>query len=490
MSFPGYTSILHGEGNPEEMAARLDDNHGFLRNICIRVLYSLPEYNVAFNRFFSRLRQRLDEVDNQHPPRVPRRHLHEVATYFYNRQYIIQMMSVPTPFPAANIYIPMSRNPAKQLMVDILAFTADQKTANRNIPYLVSIVDPYTRFIWASPVKQLTASKVRQAFFRAFGRPGLSSEFYTYLRNKVTQVVVDGGGEFKSTFPKNLHHAFPNAALVTSQPKGKTMGRPTSTGPIEAAIGMIRHGLRKYEFTKGRDFLGNNETGLTQVLDMINSATSAPLHDAHQEPHFDTPAKLAQAMMNGNEAAVAHVSALMKEDQTAQQVKRTTVLDRLTGNQPNNPFWLATNPLGKYAYRLYIKPQPFSKLVTIKVSQELYVIKKQNVGEKGNQVELMNYLQFGQLHPNHLDGVVGKIANMQELVLVCAPVEYGPRQQQYAIENQIHALEWQEPVPREVNQAFAVPPEIRMALQRDAPELEEQPHDRIIRPRRQGVNYG
>ena len=482
-SVPGFYSFIQGEGNAEggqaEAIQRLNAHDNFLRNLCNEILYSNPEYNTAFQRFYSHLTRELNIRDNQHPPIIPRRNLALVLTYFYNRQFIIQMMSQPIPFPGGNIHVPIDRNPNKQLIADILALTGDQVAVNYNLPYLVVITDPFTRFVWAHPVGFLTSEQVKKAFFLAFSRPGLPYEFYQLLRDKVTQVVVDGGSEFKNTFPSNLHFAFPHAVLVKSQPKSSTAGRPTNTGPVEAAIGMIRRVLRKYEFTQDRNFLrGNNQGGLTQVLNMVNNASSQPLN--HQ-----TPTQVVEAILENDVKYIQYAQVFMKRAQNRVIRKRSSALARI-GN-PHATFWIATEPHGSFAYRLYIPPPSFSKLVTIKVSKEVYVIKNRNVGEKGMQVELQIYGE------NNNEERIGKIVNWQQLVLVRTPVDPGPPQVQVQLQQQIKDLAWVGPTPQQITQAFQIPPEIRQAVGQESPnlarQLDTQTIDRnpIHRNRRVGV---
>ena len=478
MSFPGFYSFVAGECEPHLAIESLNAHDNFLRNLCNEILYSEPEYNMSFNRFYSKLKRALDTRDNQHPPIIPRRNLSTILTYFYNRQFIIQLMSQPIAFPGTDIHIPIDRAPDTQLIVDILALLEDQRTVNYNLPYLVVIMDPFSRFVWAHPVGHLNSAQVKKAFFMAFNRPGLPQEFYHHLRDKITQVVVDGGSEFKDIFPSNLHFAFPHAILVTSQAKSKTVGRPTNTGPVEAAIGMIRRVLRKYEWTQDRNFLRDRQGGLTQVLNMVNNASSQPLHN-------QTPTNVVESILEKNVHYIQQAQAYMNNAQTVKVNQKNNLLEHLGGQ--GGDFWVATDPHGDFAYRLYIPPHPFSKLVTVKVSQELYVIKRQNVGDKGMQLELQIYGVAAN------EQRIVKIVNWQQLVLVRAPVDPGPPQIRAQLQQKIKDIQWRGATPREVTQAFAIPPEIRAAIGRDAPalvaQLENQAIDRnpIPRNRRVGV---
>ena len=96
------------------------------------------------------------------------------------------------------------------------------------------------------PVVQLDAAKVANALLRAFSRPGISKHYFEKIRNEIGIITVDGGSEFKSAFPDSLRSIFPNSRVNVSPPKNQTFCRPTLTGPIEAAIRMVRKLLRDY----------------------------------------------------------------------------------------------------------------------------------------------------------------------------------------------------------------------------------------------------
>ena len=461
MSFPGYLAIVGGECTSELAIEALDANNSYLRNLCNEVLYTayVPDYNFAFRRFYLAVTSALHARNAEHNVRP--RNLGGVLTYFYNRQFILQMMSQPTPFPAAEVHIPIDRAPATQLMADILALTEDQVAVNYNLPYLLVIEDPFTRFVWAYPVGRLLSDQVKKAFFLALSRPGIPQEYYHYLRDKITQVVVDGGSEFKNTFPRAFTFAFPRANISTSIAKSKTSGRTTTTGPVEAAIGLVRRVIRGYEWTHDRNFLGRTQAGLNQILETVNTMTSQPLHQR-------TPTELVQALLHNNVNTIRTAQVYMNDFQEEKIEKQNDILANIGNPENPNPFWVATDPHGQYAYRLYIPPPSFSKLVTVKVSQEVYVIQKQNIGEKGKQIELSIYGQ-----PQN-ERRIGKIANWQQLVLVRAPVDPGPPQIQAQLQQRIQDLQWRGPTPREVTQAFAIHPDILNAIGQGAPDLQLQ----------------
>ena len=48
---------------------------------------------------------------------------------------------------------------------------------------------------------------------------------------------------------------FPNSEFIVSLPKSQTLGRPTTTGPIEPAIRMLRKLLRDYGLSRQANIL-------------------------------------------------------------------------------------------------------------------------------------------------------------------------------------------------------------------------------------------
>ncbi|WP_371079250.1 hypothetical protein, partial [Salmonella enterica] len=133
------------------------------------------------------------------------------------------------------------------------------------------------------PVKALDVDRVTNALLRAFSRPGISEQYFHKIRNQVRTITVDGGSEFKKEFPNSLKSIFPNSKFIVSQPKTKTFGRPTMTGPIEAAIRMLRKLLRDYGLSNQTNLLESQsknqipQIGLTRIINSNNSMRRAVL---------------------------------------------------------------------------------------------------------------------------------------------------------------------------------------------------------------------
>jgi hypothetical protein len=87
-------------------------------------------------------------------------------------------------------------------------------------------------------------------------------------------ITVNGGSEFKSAFPESLRAIFPNSQVNISPPKNQTYGRPTLTGPIEAAISMIRKLLRDYGLTERANILESQKQKAQMGMAKISFASN------------------------------------------------------------------------------------------------------------------------------------------------------------------------------------------------------------------------
>jgi hypothetical protein len=186
--------------------------------------------------------------------------------YFYNRQPIIQITQNPISTEKIHVTIPLQRNPASEIQLDILQLNEQFYNVNYHIKYLVVAVDIYTRFVWLYPVVALDVDKVTNALFRAFSRPGLSQRYFHKIREQIRTVTVDGGSEFKKEFPTSLKTILPNSEVFVSPPKAQTFGRPTITGPIEAAIRTLRKLLRDYGLSNQTNLLEQQVKKLRKLV--------------------------------------------------------------------------------------------------------------------------------------------------------------------------------------------------------------------------------
>jgi hypothetical protein len=174
-----------------------------------------------------------------------------------------------------HVTIPLKRSPANEIQLDILHLNQHFFNINYHIRYVVVAVDIFSRFIWMYPVIQLDVEKVANALFRAFSRPGISKNYFEKIRNEIRIITVDGGSEFKKEFPNSLKTILPNSEVFVLPPKAQTFGRPTITGPIEAAIRTLRKLLRDYGLSKQTNLLeqqGTKQTAQVGLTLIINAS--------------------------------------------------------------------------------------------------------------------------------------------------------------------------------------------------------------------------
>ena len=468
---PGYFSYVQGEEKDAEVAEqKLDENDSFLRQLLTRVMYSIitnPDqyYRLGLNRFMSACHNELD--DDQI------RGINPILIYFYNRQLIVQMTSMPKLFPSREIHIPLDREPNTEIQVDILALTELQVVANFNMPYLVVVLEPFSRFMWSYPTARLLASYVRKAFYLALSRPGIGHDYYLHIRDKIKRVVVDGGSEFKDTFQGNFRQAFPNAVLVRSFAKSKTGGRPTNTGPVEAGIATLRRVLRDHELGVHPSFLKQSQSGFRQVLDAYNSMPQTTTLDSV------SPTETVESILGrGTPGLIPHLQNYMKQGQEKKLDRKFQIMQD-TGIDKEENVW-STDIHGPVAYRLYLPPNHFSKQVTLRVSLDAYVIETFHGGQNHPYVDIVSYGHNGGQAPKRLKNI-----HMKQLVLVKAPINDGPQTIRDNLQRDIEALRVIH-TPRDVSLAFEITPEIRQAVGQAAPALEDQRLDNnpVVREQR------
>ena len=95
-------------------------------------------------------------------------------------------------------------------------------------------------------------------------------------------ITVDGGSEFKRAFPATMKSIFPNSKVHVSPPKSQTYGRPTYTGPIEAAIRMLRKLFRDYGLGRSANIIEKKnkkaQVGISNILIASNNMKRAVLN--------------------------------------------------------------------------------------------------------------------------------------------------------------------------------------------------------------------
>ena len=171
------------------------------------------------------------------------------------------------------------------------------------------------------PVVQLDVAKVANALLRAFSRPGISKDYFEKIRDEIGIITVDGGSEFKKAFPDSLRSLFPNSRVNVSTPKNQTFGRPTLTGPIEAAVRMVRKLLRDYGLARQSNLLEEGrekqqaQVGLANIIFASNSMKRAVLNGK-------SPNRVAKSIINNEPKLATRLTEHMQKYRKKQLLKK------------------------------------------------------------------------------------------------------------------------------------------------------------------------
>jgi len=419
---PGYFSYIDNEiDDPQTLKS-----YSFIFDICRHIVYgTLLNDNDALHFFIRNgihvLCDRVFHLLNaSFLSEDARTTIEQVVTYWYNRQLFIQLTSIPKLITDKRYYsIPIKREPEAEVQIDILALNKYFREINYSIRYLVVIVDTYSRFVWAYPVQQLTPEKVTEAIEYALKRPGLSKEYYEHIKPYVKRVVYDGGSEFKKDFATSSIPRIFNSHTdsLVAPPKNQTFGRPTRTGPIEAAIAELRKIMRDYSLEISSNILGKKQDGLNKILNQYNQFSRIAILENN------APANVVLELMGRHSE---ELSLKQQEEKEGYEIHDEKIKDIPEHNlhqaylqqqlfhkeQVQYPIITSTNQ--GYGYRLFIPQGPFPKQVDIRVSTELYFI-------------LPGQYNYGQVNLKDFSSdKIKKNISWKSLVLVKTPVEEGP----------------------------------------------------------------
>ena len=377
LPLPGYYLGLRGECMEQEFAEIVDQpvmdmfSHVFYQGV------DTGEFRVrSFPQYFQELLP-LYQHNRAHLPRIENQlHFRSIATYYYNRQLIVQMTSLPSPttkFQKASLSttnrpsIPIERARGRELQADLLHLQAFQRDVNFHIPYLLIVIDPFSRFVYAEPVKSTQASAVFQALTFAIQHD--QQDIYRYFREHVRVFTVDGGVEFQGFFAQNLQELFPQAEIrVAHKKSGNVGGKPGSSGPVERVIRTLRKLIRDYSFSTHHAFLERNEhgrTGLEAVVRIYNSTMLPTLGNRSPQEVMQTLIRNDLGELGKNLENEMHSKRLKQIGK--RQIQDNTMQTELTKHQ-----FLAST--GHMVVRLYRPPGLFAKEVDIRVSLETYLI--------------------------------------------------------------------------------------------------------------------
>ena len=352
---PGWYWYLEGDKD----ISLLGDNEQIQNfiDLCLRVFYQ--DFRImGYHEFESKCLKILNnpiEYEKEKISYVP------FLKYFYNRQPFIQMTQKPFSTRKVHVTIPIQRKAQNEIQMDILQLNQHFFKINFHVKYLIVAVEIYSRFVWVYPVKALDVNTVTNGLLRAFSRPGISHAYFEKLRTNLRTITVDGGSEFKNSFPTSMKQIFPNSVLTVAPPKSKTYGRPTLTGPIEASIRTLRKLLRDYGLRNQANILekNNNEAqaGLSQIIIASNDMPRKVLNG-------NTPSMIAQSIIDTQ--PIENVENKMKEYRKKQFLKKVTLQTK------EFPIILSNQEM--YVYRLYLPQKEFAKEVDFRVSLKTYFI--------------------------------------------------------------------------------------------------------------------
>ena len=404
MYLPGYYAFLLDESGTPPNAILYDIFYDtlYLQTPGQQTRFFLDGFTVFFNRVYR-------NIQNQNI-QITRDALTPYVKHFWNRQFVIQIILVPTKFKYYNVSVPLHRHSSSfNIQADIMYLGVTER--RYGYKYLVVIIETYSRFLWVKPVKRLRAQEVGVAIAHAFNRQGLANDFFLYLRDKVHEITIDGGSEFRGNFPNTIRHLFNNhhnhnqtTQVVTARPKATTFGRPDRTGPVEAGNRMLRRVIRDYSIGINHHFITNNivNDGFAPLLNTYNERTQI------QNLHNHSPAQVADALINGN--GNNQLIAILDNSFQIKKDKKIAIQQTLQEQYP-----IITDVRMGYAYRLILDRGAFPKEVDFRMSYQLYYITTYDT----QRVTLRLYY-----FPNDATRITN--VSWKRLVLVKVPIDFGP----------------------------------------------------------------
>jgi hypothetical protein len=405
MYLPGYFAFLEGESGtpPNAILYQIFTDSLYAQLLGNEPRFFLDGFTVFSNRVYR-------NVQNQNIQMSLAR-LIPYIKHFWNRQFVIQIILIPTKLKYYHFSVPLHRNSTSfNIQADIMYLAVSQR--RQGYKYLVVIIETYSRFLWVKPLRELRANHVTAKIREAFNRPGLANAFYLYLRDKVHEITIDGGSEFRGIFPNYVNGLFTNqnnqnqvTAIRVAKPKYASFGRPDRTGPVEAGNRMLRRVLRDYQIGITRQFLypnNNQDDGLGPLLNTYNERVQI------QNLHNHSPAQVANALMTGN------IPLITLLDHSFQQKKDKKIAIQ-QAYQEQYP--IITNVQMGYAYRLILERSAFPKQVDFRMGVHLYIITTYN----SLTVNLKKYY-----FPNAATLPEERDVPWKRLVLVKVPIDFGP----------------------------------------------------------------
>ena len=374
---PGYYLGIRGEATHQEYQDLVHNQP--LQQAFDQIFYGGIDtgeyYQRTFPQFFHELQSwyRRNEaylhVTNQ-------LQLRALATYYYNRQLIVQMTSLPStttkfqkaaPMGSTNrSSIPIERARGRELQADLLHLQSFQRDVNFQIPYLLVVIDPFSRFMYAEPVESTKSAAVFQAL--AYAVQHDEEDIYRYFREHVKVFTVDGGVEFQGFFAEHLQDLFPRAEIRVAHKKSSNVGgKPGTSGPVERVIRTLRKLIRDYSFSNHHAFLERNahgHTGLEAVTKIYNSTLKETLGNR-------SPREVMQSIIRND---LGEVGKQLENEMHSRRLKlmsKRQIQDTTMQTELHKQQFLVNELM---VVRLYRPPGLFAKEVDIRVSLEVYVV--------------------------------------------------------------------------------------------------------------------
>lgn len=149
---PGYYSFVLGECSPRTGKTQLAEE--VRPGVTIKDFFDIAMYtNVEKKNFYllgiNRFIKQIEAIRPDYFPAGVKLPL-SLIKFYYNRQLIVQMTSLPIKIPTAktadnehHVVVPLYRQPNYELQVDMLALQQDQRAVNYRFKFLVVIVDTF-----------------------------------------------------------------------------------------------------------------------------------------------------------------------------------------------------------------------------------------------------------------------------------------------------------------------------------------------------------
>ena len=383
LNIPGYTSYLYGDEIPITPA---------LKALCDQTMYeNFMQNDVAYYKpNFARFVERVLNIppiqmhhlnNNTFPTGYPSDPRVDQLRYYYNRQLIFQMCNIPKknetvqrPITYPTVPIQRNHNDQMEVQMDIMFFASDFTNVKVVEKYVI-ILEPYTRYAWASKVNTnnagLTVNVVNQAIRRALYRGAsdhsASYQFYQYLRVHTRTVRVNQGSEFKKAFPENMGEFFPNSRIRKGYAKNNTFSRPNTTGPVEASVRMLRRVICDQLIGARNHNRLLQDSDLQMVLEKYNHLKQL------KTLGNQSPQEIASALQNStndlDERRKIEEQDKRNDDELRQRLIQRNIFEHAEIQKYPN--------VGDIAFRFYINHGEFPKETDIRVSLNLFKIIRQ-----------------------------------------------------------------------------------------------------------------